>query len=803
MRALFYQLRQVLRGLRRRPGFTTATLLCLALGVGASVAIFSLVDGALLRPMPFRDPDRVVYVGNAVTRGGSVGQAPLSWPDVMSLREGQSAVRGLAGYRNVTVTLQRGDRPERLIGMGVTEGLFETLGVAPLLGRTFTAEETGPAGPRVVLLTWRLWQRTFGGDPGIVGRTINLQGEPHTVVGVMPAGFRFPWWSDLYVPLQADAAAASRNSRSLRAVGRLADGVTLAQARHALEGAQEGLREQYPDSYGSLGIYLESYQAEERGYYRQGLLVLMMGAALVLLVAAVNVANLLLARGAGREREMAVRVSLGAGRGAMARQLLLESLVLGGLGGIAGLALGVAGRDTLLAINPRPQPFWMDFSLDGRVVAFVVAVTLFVTLVFGLAPMLFATRPRPGAALRAGGDRNASGRPRWGSFLVAGEVALALALLVSAGAMVRGFRSLLDVDPGFNPRGALTMEVSLTPADYPDAASRRVVLTRVLEETAALPGVSVTGAVQSLPLGGDLWGQAFQAEGAPAPEPGEAPVGNYRVVHGDYFAAAGIHLLQGRTFTPGELRDGADVLVVNATLAHRYWPGESAVGKRVRLGSSEKARWWDVIGVAADVRHSSLSRGEVRPGFYVPYGSQPLSSMILVLRSGGDPTALADPARRAVNRVAPTAPVFDVRTLADYYDSATGEPRFYTFLMGVFSVLALILAVLGVTGVTSFVVRRRTREIGIRTALGATPGRVLGTVLLQGMAPVAAGSLVGVALGYLLLRRIAPSFYGVRAFDPMAYAVLVGVLTLAGLLAVWLPARRALRVDPGIVLQEE
>jgi len=803
MGSFSYHIRHAFRVFRRQPSFAVAALLCLALGIAANTAIFSLVNGVLLRPMPYAHPDRLVFAANASDRG-NLSWSPMSYPDLQEWRERQSVVQGLAAYRNVTVTLQEGDFPERLVGMGVTDGLFETLGVQAAVGRTFTREEAGPSGPKVALLTWGLWQERFGGDPGVVGRAINLQGEPHVVVGVMPEGFEFPWWSDIYVPLQEDAARNARDYRNLRAVGRLADGASVKQARATLQGVQAALQAAYPESYDGLGVYVNAYQDEERAHLREGLVFLMVGVGLVLLIACVNVANILLARAAGRSREMAIRTSLGAGRRAVIQHLLAESILLGLLGGVVGLALGVVGRDLILALAPIPKPFWMDFSLDLRVLGFVLGASLLTSILFGLAPALFAARGGPADLLRSGGDRNASGRKRWGLYLVAGEVALALALLVSAGSMVKGFGSLLEVDPGFDPEGVLTLGVTLPPTDYPGAGEREAFFSETVDALQTLPGVRAVGAVQSMPLSGDFWGQGFYAEGSPIPEPGQGAVGNLRLVHGDYFAAARIPLLEGRAFTLGEIREGAPGVVVNATLARRYWPGESAVGKRLKLGEADsQAAWRTVIGVVGDVRQNGLDRAEDQPGFYLTYGVSPRPTMTFLIRAEGEPTVLADPVRRSIGRVAPSVPVYSVGTLKDYYDNATGQTRFYTYLMGAFSMTALLLTLLGVAGVMAFVVRGRAREVGIRVALGATSRDVMANLLADGMRPVVVGAVAGAGIGFALLRWLTASFYGVKAWDPLTYGCVGALLLLTTSAAVWLPSRYALRMDPARVLQDD
>jgi predicted permease len=796
-------LRHALRLLKRQPAFAFAALLCLALGIGANTAVFSLLNGALLRPMPFFEPHRLVFAAHRSDEG-SLGWAPVSQSDITGWQEQQAALEGIAGYRNVTVTLQEGEIPERLTGMGVTQGLFQTLGVQAALGRTFTPEENAPGGPRVVLLTWELWEGRFGGDPEIVGKAVNLQGEPHTVVGVMPRGFEFPWWSDIYLPLQVGPSGASGDSRNMRALARLAEGVTLEQARTALEGVQAALRAHDPERYGDLGVYLNHYQDEERAYQRQGLVFLMVAVGLVLLIACVNVANILLARAAGRAREMAIRVSLGARRGIVIRHLVAESLVLGALGGGAGMLLGLLGRDLILALAPMPQPFWMDFSVDARVVGFVVGTTLLTALLFGLAPASFAARAHPAHLLRSGGDRNSSGRKRWGLALVAGEVALALGLLVSAGGMVKGFHSLLQVDPGFDPEGVLTFQVALARADYGEPEVRAALFSEAVEALGALPGVRSVGAVQSMPLSGDFWGQGYVVEGEVYPQGQRPPIGHIRAIHGEYFRTAGIPLVAGRAFTPGEIRNGSPDIVVNAALARRHWPGQDPLGKRIKLGGPDSdGPWRAVVGVVGDIRQYGLDSGEAQPGFYQPYADAPHYGMTFLLKTDGDPALLAEPGRRVLSRLAPSVPVFGVRTLREFYDHATGQTRFYTYLMGTFSLTALILTLLGVAGVMAFVVRSRIRDMGIRMALGAGPAAVLRRLLVEGMRPVVLGAALGVGLGYALLRGLAASFYGVEPWNPGMYLALSSLLLLTAIVAVWLPSRSALKMDPARVLAEE
>ena len=796
-------LRQAFRLLRRQPAFAFAALLCLALGIGANTAVFSLLNGVLLRPMPFFEPDRLVFVDHR-SDGGSLGWAPVSQGDITAWQERQSVLEGIAGYRNVTVTLQEGELPERLTGMGVTRGLFETLGVQASLGRTFTPDENAPGGPQVAVLTWNLWERRFGGDPDIVGRVVSLQGEPHTVVGVMPRGFEFPWWSDIYLPLQVSPTGASGEARNLRAVARLAEGVTLEQASTVLEGVQGALRAHDPERYGDLGVYLNHYQDEERAYQRQGLVFLMVAVGLVLLIACVNVANILLARAAGRGREMAIRVSVGARRRAVLRHLVAESLVLGGLGGGAGMLLGLLGRDLILALAPMPQPFWMDFGVDARVAGFVVGTSLLTALLFGLAPAFFAARAHPAQLLRSGGDRTASGRKWWGLTLVAGEAALALGLLVSAGGMVKGFHSLLQVDPGFDPQGVLTFQAALTRGEYGEGEVRTALLNEAVEGLAGLPGVRSVGAVQSMPLSGDFWGQGYVVEGEVYPQGQRPPIGHIRVIHGEYFRTAGIPLLAGRIFTPAEIRSGSQDIVINAALAHRHWPGQDPLGKRLKLGSPDSdGPWRTVVGVVGNVRQNGLDSEEAQPGFYVPYANAPQYGMTFLLKADGDPTLLTGPAREVLGRLAPTVPVFGVRTLREFHDHATGQTRFYTYLLGTFSLTALVLTLLGVAGVMAFVVRSRIRDMGIRMALGAGPAVVLRRLLLEGMRPVVLGAALGVGLGYALLRGLAASFYGVEPWNPGMYVALASLLLLTALVAVWLPSRSALKMDPARVLAEE
>ena len=451
-----------------------------------------------------------------------------------------------------------------------------------------------------------------------------------------------------------------------------------------------------------------------------------------------------------------------------------------------------------------PQPFWMDFSVDVRVVGFVLGTSLLTALLFGLAPAFFAAGAHPSRLLRSGGDRNASGRRSWGLKLVAGEVALTLGLLVSAGGMVKGFHSLLGVDPGFDPEGVLTFQVALTRADYGEAQARSTLFSEAVEALGALPGVRSVGAVQSMPLSGDFWGQGYMVEGETVPEGQRSPIGHIRVIHGEYFRTAGIPVVAGRVFTPGEIREGSRDIVVNAALARRHWPGQDPIGKRMRLGGPDSdGPWRTVVGVVGDIKQSGLDGEEAQPGFYLPYVNAPQYSMTFLVKTDGDPSLLAGPCRQVLSRLAPSVPVFSIRTLQEFYRNATGQTRFYTYLMAAFSLTALILTLLGVAGVMAFVVRGRHRDMGIRMALGAGPDAVLGRLLLEGMRPVVMGAVLGGGLGYLLLRSLAASFYGVEAWDPGVYAGVGAVLLFTALAAVWLPSRGALKMDPARVLTEE
>jgi len=800
--------RYALRGMARTPGFTAAAVLALALGIGASVAIFSVVRAILLRPLPYGRPDALVVIFHR-------GQNPVAPANFLDWKRESRSIGDMGAAEYWVPNLTGAGEPESVQALRVTAGLLPMLGVAPRLGRLFLPGEDEPGRDRVAILGDGLWRRRFGADPAVVGRTIALDGEKYEIVGVMPAGFDFPiFWArnrELWVPLALGPRAASRTSFSLRAFGRLTPGATLAGARAEMSAITSDLERRFPGT--NRNVMVTSLAEAVVGDVRPALLVLTGAVALLLLIACANVAHMLLARGAARRRELALRSALGATRGRVVRQFLTESLVLSLAGGAAGVALAAGAVRGLAALAPAFLPRVEAVSLDGGVLLFAFALAVATGALFGLVPALQTSRFEVAAALREGergsSSGGASGMRR---VLVASEFALALLLLVGAGLLGRSFVRLRAVDPGFNPAGVLTMTVSVAGTSHADPAKRAIFYERLLEAARGVPGIASAGMINHLPLAGDIWAFPYEVEGRPEAPPGEGLSATYRVVMPGYFATMGIPLRAGRDIRLTDRSDAPGVVIVNESLARHDWPGENAIGKRISFDAANGAPIWaTVVGVVPDVMRWHWTDGP-SPEAYVPYlqeknylerpGSHFLY-MTLVVRTPGDPAAVAASLRRAVAVVEPAATVSEVQTMRRVVDDATADTRFYLVLFGVFAAAAAALAGIGIFGVVSYAVARRTREFGIRMALGAGRRDLIAMVLGESMRVALAGAGAGV-LGALaltgLMRRL---LYGVEARDPLTIAGVGLALVGVALVASWLPARRASRVDPRTALQSE
>ena len=804
MGSLLRDLHYGIRMLLKHPGLTTAALLCLGLGIGSTITMFTMVNAMLIRPLPYDEPDRIIWLMETAPKRGA-DWLSVSYPNFHDWQQQSTSFEYLAAYHYESLSLADGQEPRRLQALVTSADLFRVLGVEPYQGRSFIPDDDVEGAERVAIISYGLWQSQFGGDPEMVGRVVNLHGDPHTVIGIMPAQFQYPEFTELWVPISRFGGLNYRGWHSLQAVGRLKDGLSIDQARAEMETIVNGLMEAYPDDNDDIGIRLVPLVQFVTGDFKDQFQMLMVAVGLVLLIACANVANLLLARATGRSREIAIRRTLGAARPRLIRQLLTESILLGLAGGIIGLVLGKVGVDLTLAIVPVDIPFWINFTIDWRVIVFLVFVSIVTGLIFGMAPISQASRTNLTDALKEGGARSVgTSRHILRNILVIGEVALALVLLVGAGLLIQGFLRLQDVVPGFEAERVLAMHISLPDSQYPEDEQREFFFRQALERLEALPGVVGSGASLSIPMGGSSWGNGYSVEDFP-PDPQEPlQIGNVRAVHGDYFGVMQISLLSGRVFTTQEISQGGDVVIINETFARRYWPEASPLGKRMTLGRgiSEDTRWFEIVGMVGDVRHYGLGN-EIRPGFYFPFANYSNSSMYLVVRTAADPAAMARPVREAIWSIDDTLPVHNLRPMEEIVAESTWGELIFTRMLSAFALIAFVLAMLGVYGVMSYAVTERTREIGIRMAIGAHPAGVIRLIVRQGMMLVVLGMAIGLAGAIGVGAVMATIFYGVSAFEPAPLAGMVLLLSLVALLANYVPARRAAKCDPVSALRYE
>ncbi|MDQ3995983.1 MAG: ABC transporter permease [Gemmatimonadota bacterium] len=804
MQTLLQDLRYAARSFTRRPSFTLAVVLTLAVGIGANSAIFSVVNGVLLRPLPYAAQDRLATVFGRYVESG---RTSFSYPDFNDLREQATSFERIAAYGSSGVTLTGVDEPERLQN-GLTVGdLFGVLGVRPLLGRTFRPEDEKYGSHRVAILSHRLWTRRFAGDPNVVGRVMNLSGNPYVVVGVAPPTMRVPSSADLWIPFAVNPTnrPPARRSEFLGVIGRLKAGVSVARARADVAAVARRLAQAYPETNANFFTGVSLLRDEVVGPIRPALIVFMTAVGLVLLVACGNVANLMLARAAARTREIAVRVSLGAGRTRLVRQLLTESLLLALAGGVLGLALAAWGVSALKAMRPGNIPRIEEIALDWRVVAFTLGVAALTGLVFGLAPALQAARGDVRGALQAGG-RGASGGAldRLRGALVASQVAFALVLLVGAGLLIKSFARLQDVDPGLRPDNLLTFRISLPASRYPSDTTRRLLFGALEERLAALPGATSVAAVTNLPIGGDYPYASFFIEGVTERVPGvmqdAVPLG----VTPDYLRTLGIRLRGGRAFTPQDGPTSSRVALVNAEMARRFWRGKNPIGSRITMGDPQdtSAIWRTVVGVIENTRLESLDR-DPYPQMVFPAAQYDRGTMDFAIRTSVPPASLIPAVRREVRVLDRDLPLYYVKTMDERLSEVVAQPKVNLVVLGAFAALALLIAAVGTYGVMAYAVAQRTRELGIRVALGASGERVVRLVVRQGMVPALVGvgiGLVGAALGARLLASL---LYGVGTHDVPTFATAVAALGAVALAACYIPARRAANADPMLALRSE
>jgi putative ABC transport system permease protein len=807
VRDLWQDTRYGARMLRKSPGLTLVALLSLALGMGAISTIFSFVNGILLRPLPYPHSERLVLLDETAPRKGDSSMG-VSYPNFLDWRVRNQSFEDIACYDTSGFAMAGGasasNEPEQIKGAFVNQGLFEILGVAPILGRTFTADEDQPDHDLVVIVSYGLWQRRFGGDPNILGQTLIMNNRPRVVIGVMPKGFQFPEVADAWGPLALTPKTYTRTDHGFSAIARLKPGVSLEQAQAEMTNIAAGIEAENPVTNEGLGVNVINLRANLVGDYKKALLILLGVVAFVLLIACVNVANLLLARATARQKEIAIRAALGADRKRIFRQLLTESLLLGLISGALGLVMALWGMELLLSAIPIDIPFWMKFDLDGRVLGFTAACSLLTGFVFGTVPALEASNPDLNETLKEGGRAGSGGsRGRLRSMLVVAEIALSLVLLVGAGLMMRSFISLQNVDPGINPKDVLTFKVNLPGAKYRPAETRVAFFQRLLERVRALPSVLSAGSNSSLPLAGDYWGRSLTVEGFPVLPVGQAPTVNHFVVSPSYFEAMGIRVLKGRDFDERDTKDSQKVTIIDERLARQYWPDSDPIGKRVRFGPPEDNEpRHTIVGVVGEVWHERLD-ASTRKSVYLPFAQMPVGRSNLAIRTSGRPENLISAVRAQVKELDPDLPIIHVMPMTEVVSMSIWQPRLYTALFGVFAAVALILAMVGIYGVMSYAVSQRTREIGLRMALGAERKDVLKLVVGQGIALAAIGVGVGLVLALGLTRLMSSLLFGVGATDPITFAAVSVLLTGVALGACFVPARRAARVDPMVALRYE
>jgi putative ABC transport system permease protein len=802
-------LRYAARMLIKSPGFTFIVVLALALGIGANSAIFSVVNSVLLRPLPFGEPEQLMMVWG-VDRNSGEGRIVLSVPDLNDIREQSRTLEYVAPYNGTGSMLANGDDTERLFGANVPADIFPLLRVQPVMGRTFTREEDVPGGPAVVVISQGLWQRSFGSDPAIIGKEIKLAGKATTVVGVMPADFRFPvqnqkseYWQPISSAPSYIANKDNRGTRSLRVVARLKPGVTTAQAESELAAIGQRLASQYPDTNTGLSFNVTPLHEEIVGSIRPALLVILGAVGFVLLIACANVANLLLARASARHKEIAIRTALGASRLRIIRQLLTESLLLSLLGGALGLLLAMWGVDLLIAASPTDLPRVKEIGLDAQVLGFTALVSILTGLLFGVAPALQSTRLELNESLKEGGRGSTDGlrRNRVRSLLVVSEVALSLVLLVGAGLLIRSFVYLLNLSPGFDTQGVLIADIPLSRSRYPTGEQQAAFTRQAIERTRELPGVTSVAAVNIVPLSGDGRQSSFTIEGRPVPD-GQEPDGEVTTVSPDYFRTMGIPLLKGRTFTEQDKTDSPSVVIISETLARQNFPGEEPLGKRLILDDEKPA--YEIIGVVGDVRHEGLEK-ETYPGYYLSFYQAPERQVNLMVRSAPtvDPAGLQSAVRNVIKEMDQEQLVWETKTMEQLRAESVARRRFNMMLLGIFAALALLLAAVGIYGVMSYSVTQRTHEIGIRLALGAQTSDVLRMVVRQGMTLAFVGVGIGLAAAFIVTRIMSSLLFGVSPTDALTFGVVAMLLLGIALLACLIPARRATRVDPMVALRYE
>jgi putative ABC transport system permease protein len=804
MDALLQDLRHAVRRLAKSPGFTLAAVVTLALGIGATTAIFSVVDAVLLRPLTFRDPERLVLVWERFAARDQNTNV-VNPANYLDWRDRATSFSDLAafGWSQQTFT---GDAPELVQGRTVTPNFFRTVGLVPLLGRTFTAAETAPGGPDVIMLSYGLWRRRFGGDTGIVGRSVPVAGGSALVLGVMPPQLRpMPWGTEeFWAPMRLNESDRSRSGRYTMVVGRLKPGITQAAAQAEMDVITQSLQQEYPGFDTGWTANVVTLTDQVVGSARRALLVVLGAVILVLLIAAANVGNLVLARVEGRQRELAVRTALGASRGRLVSQWLAESILLAALGGTAGVVLARWGVDLLVALAPPSVPRLAEVSVDTRVLAVAALVSIAVGIGAGLPAALGVTTKGLAVGLRGESGRTTSDRlaRRWRDGLVIIQVSLALVLLSGAGLLVRSLQRLSAISPGFDIAHLTTLGIDLPQTTYADGAHQTAFYQQLTDRIRSLPGVSDVGAISLIPLVPQGAATRFTVVGRPEPKPGEWTSADIRTVDPGYFTAMRIPLVRGRTFTAADRSDAPSVIVVNETMARQFFSLENPVGARLQINWTDPKAHPEIVGVVGDVRTSSLD-ADVHPMIYYVEAQAPTGSMTLAIRHSGDTGPLVAAARAAIRDLDRDVPLSDVATMTTRLSRSMADRRYPMLLLTGFAGLAMLLAAVGLYGLLSYVVSRRTREIGVRMALGADHSTVLRMVLRDGVRLTLIGVAAGAVASIAAARALGHLLYGVGPTDPLTFAAVGLLLVVVATIASYIPAARATRVDPVVALRTE
>lgn len=805
MSTVLEDIRYAIRRLCKAPSFSAIALATLALGIGVNAAIFSVLNTVILKPLPYEDAERLMFVMESRPNTPFISVAYLNYLD---WREQNESFEQMAIVRGQTYNLTGDHGPVRLMGAQVSANFFATLGAQPMLGRTFEPLDDHPGAARTAVLNYGVWQRRFGGDPSILGKTLVLNGTSYTVVGVLPADFKWllqhqppEVWTPIGLWADTDMLSRRGNRSGMNVIARLEDDVRVKDAEADLATIAQRLEDQYPATNTGSRVRMMPFQERIVGGARTPLLILLGAVGLVLMIACANVANLLLARATGRTMEMAVRTAVGARRLRLIRQLLTESSVLAVTGGIIGVWLAYLGIDLLVAASPADLPRIDEVGIDGTVLAFSAMLALLTAGVFGLAPALQSSRPDLSATLKGSVGGPARGK-RFRNGLVVAEVALALVLLISAGLLIRSFWRLQTESPGFNSENVWTGQIVLTGPSYPDQDANRAFYYRLLEKLHSVPGVQAAGIINPLPVTNTGWQARFMIEGQPRPEPGEFPFAEWMQISPGYFHAMEIPLLRGRVFTDYDRLDTQQVVIIDENFANRHFPNQDPTGRRIAFGESDSPTWREIVGVVGHVKLNGVAE-EAGIEMYTPYAQSAYAPITLILRSTGDPGSVASAVRNTVRAIDPDVPVYNIRMMDELLDKTVEERGLAMKLLTIFAILALVLVAVGIYGVMSYTVSQRTREIGVRVALGAQQTNVLSLVIRHGATLALTGLAIGIVAAYGVTRLLRSMLFGVEPTDPITFGLVSVFLAVVALAACVVPARRASRADPLVALRYE